>query len=92
MVNATRPCSRGWGSVRAASCRLGITGLGKWANRSGQRGRRAGEWWLEGGKMGGREVGGQKWAAGEAGEWRGEEGVGVTYEGVASWMRAQCHG
>ena len=39
--------------------------------------------------MGGREVGGQKWAAGE---WRGEEGVGVTDEGVASRMRARRHG
>ena len=38
------------------------------------------------------EVGGQKWAAGKAGEWRGEEGVGVMYEGAASRARAQCHG
>ena len=39
--------------------------------------------------MGVREVGGQKWAAGE---WRGEEGVGVTYEGTASWMRVRHPG
>ena len=43
---------------------------------------------MQGGRteVGGREVGGQKWAAGK---WRGEEGVGVTDEGVASQMRAQ---
>ena len=40
--------------------------------------------------MGGREVGGQKWAAGEVGEWRGEEGVGITYEGAMSRMRARA--
>ena len=38
--------------------------------------------------MGRREVGAQKWAAGE---WRGEEGVGVMDEGAASQMRAQNH-
>ena len=42
-VNATRPCSRGWGSIGAASCRLGIAGLGERANGSGRWGRRAGE-------------------------------------------------
>ena len=38
--------------------------------------------------MGRREVGAQKWAAGE---WRGEEGVGVMDEGVASRTRARNH-
>ena len=52
------------------------------------RGRRAGEGWWEGGQMGGREVGGQKWAVGE---WRGEEGVGVMDEGAASQTRARNH-
>ena len=44
--------------------------------------------------MSGCEVGGQKWAAGEVGKWRGKEGVSVTYEGAASRMRAwvRCHG
>ena len=26
-VNVTRPCSRGWGSVGAASCKLGVAGV-----------------------------------------------------------------
>ena len=39
--------------------------------------------------MGGCEVGGQKWAAGE---WRGKEGVGVTYEDAASQMRVRHPG
>ena len=39
--------------------------------------------------MGGHEVGGQKWAAGE---WRGEEGVGVMDEGAVSRTRAQRPG
>ena len=39
--------------------------------------------------MGRREVGAQKWAAGE---WRGKEGVGVMDEGMESPTRARCHG
>ena len=39
--------------------------------------------------MGRRKVGGHKWAASER---RGEEGVGITDEGMVSWMRARHHG
>ena len=57
-------------------------GVGSREDRQVRGGERVGKWM------------GVMWEdrSGAVGEWRGEEGVGVMDEGVASWMRAQHHG